>query len=218
MSEDNRKTDSDFENFDDGNNEPKRNSPIQIENGEELRQKIIDIKNEGNNCFANKDYQEAIKSYSKALELCHHDDMDDRQTKVILFSNIAAAKDHLELSEEAIDFCTKALELNANHQKALLRRAHLYKKCDRLDESLADFNRFYELCPNDHSIRPIVIELKARIEERNEKMKTEMLSKLKNLGNMVLKPFGLSTDNFQCVQNPETGSYSVNFQSNNNPK
>lgn len=53
--------------------------------------------------------------------------------------------------------------------------------------------------------------LPGRINEAKEKEVGEMMGKLKDLGNSFLKPFGLSTDNFNMVKDENTGGYSMNF-------
>lgn len=55
--------------------------------------------------------------------------------------------------------------------------------------------------------------LPARIEQAKKREMDEMLAKLKGLGNMVLKPFGLSTDMFRMTQDPVSGGWSVGMDS-----
>lgn len=90
-------------------------------------------------------------------------------------------------------------------------RATLYEEADKLDESLGDYRKILEIDASNVEARANIARLTPIVEERNERLKAEMMGKLKDLGNMILKPFGLSTNNFQMQQDPNTGSYSVNF-------
>ena len=44
--------------------------------------------------------------------------------------------------------CTKAVELKPTYVKALLRRAELYEKTEKLDEALEDYQKLVELDPS----------------------------------------------------------------------
>ncbi|XP_064422807.1 tetratricopeptide repeat protein 1 [Latimeria chalumnae] len=178
------------------------------------RDESSQLKEEGNDQFKKGEYTAAETSYMKALEVCPFCFQKDRS---ILYSNRAAARMKMDKKEDAISDCTKAIKLNPNYIRAILRRAELYEKTDKLDEALEDYKTVIEKDPSVHQAREACMRLPRQIEERNERLKEEMMSKLKDLGNMILRPFGLSTRNFQVNQDPSSGSYSINFvQSPNN--
>ncbi|GAB1597353.1 tetratricopeptide repeat protein 1-like [Argonauta hians] len=170
-------------------------------------------KENGNKEFKAGNFQEAVKLYSKALQTCPLTFTKDR---AIMYSNRAAGFMKMQKNKNAIEDSCSALELNPEYLKAMLRRAELYEKDDKLEDALQDYKKVVEMDPSQHGARAACLRLPGQIEERNEKLKAEMMGKLKDLGNMFLKPFGLSTDNFQMQQDPNSGSYSVNFKQNVN--
>ncbi|XP_018413382.1 PREDICTED: tetratricopeptide repeat protein 1 [Nanorana parkeri] len=181
------------------------------EEREDRRKESTHLKEEGNELFKKADYVEAEDVYSRALQKCPAFYKKDRS---VLFSNRAAARLKQDKQDLALIDCTKAIDLNPDYVRALLRRAELYEKTEKLDEAFADYKSVLNLDASCRQAREACMRLPKQIDERNEKMKEEMISKLKSLGDLVLKPFGLSTNNFQVNQDADTGSYSINFVQN----
>ena len=66
------------------------------------------------------------------------------------------------------------------------------------------------LSPSDMKIVNTALRtLPAQIAVAKEKEMSEMMGKLKELGNGILKPFGLSTDSFKFEKDEKTGGYSI---------
>uniref|UniRef100_A0A8W7PA39 Tetratricopeptide repeat protein 1 n=1 Tax=Anopheles coluzzii TaxID=1518534 RepID=A0A8W7PA39_ANOCL len=170
--------------------------------------KADELKQQGNELFKQGEHCRSLDLYTQALRLCP---LDRKEARAILYANRAAAKAKLDRKQSALEDCTKALEYNPHYLKALLRRANLYEETDKLDESLEDYRKVLELEPGNGEARSAQVRLPPKIAERNERLKEEMMGKLKDLGNMILRPFGLSTQNFEMKQDPQTGSYSINF-------
>lgn len=97
-------------------------------------------------------------------------------THITILSNFFLAK--LNRKESAIEDCTKAIELSAAYVKAYLRRAKLYEDTDKLDESLADYKKISELDQGNKDALEAQMRLPPLINEKNEKLKEEMLGKL----------------------------------------
>jgi len=168
-------------------------------------------KDAGNVFFKEEKYIEALEEYTKALRSCP---LDFNKERAIFYSNRSICYFKMKEDDKCIKECTKSIELNPEFTKPLLRRAECNQTADKLEEVLNDYKKLCELEPFNKNYKRKCYELEEAIKARNEKLKEEMMGKLKELGNMCLKPFGLSTNNFQFVQDPNTGSYSVNFKQN----
>ncbi|KAI1822275.1 hypothetical protein F4861DRAFT_515448 [Xylaria intraflava] len=102
--------------------------------------------------------------------------------------------------------------------KALMRRARAkselggWSNLSGAEEDYKTLSAMTNLSTVDEKIvRAQLRILPPRVKAAQEKEMSEMWGKLKDLGNGILKPFGLSTDNFQMVKDEKTGGYSMNF-------
>ncbi|OQV25485.1 putative Tetratricopeptide repeat protein 1 [Hypsibius exemplaris] len=174
-------------------------------------ERSLEFKKSGNTKFGDNAFQGAFEDYTAAIDLCPD---DDAHHKSVLLSNRAAAilklgeKEHYE---SAVADCTAAIELDQDNNKAVLRRAMLHEVMENYEDAMEDYKALLEKNPQTTYAKEAVKRLPKLIEEKNEKMKVEMMDKLKDLGNLVLKPFGLSTDNFK-MEPQASGGYSVKFE------
>lgn len=127
------------------------------------------------------------------------------------------------------------LDVERIKSKALLRRAKArtelggWSALTGAEEDYKQLSKMTNLSEADKKFvqRQLVI-LPPRTKKAQEVEMAEMMGKLKSvsckrgvrscstltiqqLGNGILKPFGLSTDNFQMIKDEKTGGYSMNF-------
>jgi tetratricopeptide (TPR) repeat protein len=126
--------------------------------------------------------------------------------------NRAAVYLHLQRYDQVVDDCDVAILWNPMYAKAYIRRCTAYEQIDKTDMALEDAKAALKMDPGNKKILQTVRRLQKLEDERLETLKAETLDKLKGLGNTILGGFGLSLDNFNAVQDPNTGSYSINFQ------
>lgn len=106
--------------------------------------------------------------------------------------------------------------------KALLRRAKARRELggwSSLQGSLEDYQALskppHQLSSLDQkAVQAALRELPPRLDEAKNRELADMMGKLKQLGNGILKPFGLSTDNFQFTKDENSGGYSMQFNQN----
>ncbi|KAH8412823.1 hypothetical protein KR009_005985 [Drosophila setifemur] len=92
-------------------------------------------KTEGNNCYRNGKYDEAISFYDKAIDKCPK---EHRMDMAIFYQNRAASYEMLHKWSKVKEDCSASLEFNPRYAKAYYRRARAYEATKDLMECLDD--------------------------------------------------------------------------------
>lgn len=111
---------------------------------------------------------------------------------------------------EAEQHLSEAIRHHPTYERAFLRRADCYYELQKWSSAHADWEtavtKFRSSLDSDTSAKRDIAKQKT-----DEEMK-KMLGQLKDLGNMFLGKFGLSTDNFKFDKDPQSGNYSMRFE------
>ncbi|KAK6500117.1 hypothetical protein TWF481_010474 [Arthrobotrys musiformis] len=166
--------------------------------------------------------REAIKRQKEENE------RKEREGKSIEAAKGAGVNDTSNGRIEEVDDEGEDIEWGKNW-KARLRRAkarEMQGTWQSLSGSLDDYKilstrslRFQSIPSIDRkSIENALVRIPPILEEKKQREVAEMMGKLKGLGDTILKPFGLSTSNFQMVKDEKSGGYSLNFSQNSDKK
>ncbi|KAG9646159.1 tetratricopeptide repeat protein 1, partial [Aureobasidium melanogenum] len=175
-------------------------------------------------------WKEAIDSATKSIDSLERIDPLPKQKDP---QDAAKAKLRPQSAVEEIDDETaekiEALEKSGRTRddvqkirvKAFLRRAKARSETGgwaALQGAYEDYT-FLATLPNlspldKRTVQKSMTDIGPKLEDAKSKEMAEMMGKLKGLGNSILKPFGLSTNNFQFVKDEKSGGYSMNFNQN----
>jgi hypothetical protein len=125
------------------------------------------FKDKGNTFVKAKDYESALKMYSRAIELYDKDP--------VFFSNRSQCYLSLEKYQDCIDDATKAIELDPKSTKSFYRRMTAYEKLGEDYKALQSCRQWLDLAPEDVSANNTYDRIHNRIAEAEKKKDKEKI-------------------------------------------
>lgn len=141
-----------------------------------------ELKEKGNEAFKNGDYEKAIALYTKAIKLSSEDG-----DNAVYFKNRAAA--HLKRGgyQQAVDDCSKSLELTPADPKALFRRSQAYENLQRFEEAYVDAREVLKLEPTNKALQPALERLYQIVQQR-AKENAQISTKIDSMTKLSFDP------------------------------
>merc|ERR1711868_308474 len=122
-------------------------------------------KEEGNTAFKAGNLEEAYKLYSEALLI----DPCNRSTNAKLYFNRATVTAKQKKTAECITDCDKALDLDPNYTKAMLRRAKCYMESEQYEEAVRDYEKVLKSDKGNMEYRQLLQEAKLELKKSKRK-------------------------------------------------
>ncbi|KAJ3042548.1 hypothetical protein HDV00_007082 [Rhizophlyctis rosea] len=107
----------------------------------ERKAKAEELKGQGNKAIGAKNYPEAVKLYTQAIEL-------DSENP-LYYGNRAAAYSQTGEHQKAVDDALKSVELDSNYGKGYSRLGHAYFCLAKYEEAIEAFEKGLRLDPNN---------------------------------------------------------------------
>jgi RNA polymerase II-associated protein 3 len=131
------------------------------------KQEAVEFKDKGNKFVKNKDYESAIKMYSKAIELFSEDP--------IFYSNRSQCFLSLEKYKECIEDASRAIMLDPKSSKSYYRRMVAYEKLGDDFKALQNCRKLLDLTPDDTASKSSYDRIHNRLAEAEKKKDKEKI-------------------------------------------
>ncbi|KAJ6216945.1 hypothetical protein RDWZM_008102 [Blomia tropicalis] len=98
--------------------------------------KSLELKNKGNECFRLSKYEDALKLYTEAIQICPVDRNKELST---FYQNRAACYENLKQHEKVVEDCSNAIKNDKLYVKAYLRRGKANEILNRYEDAAFDY-------------------------------------------------------------------------------
>ncbi|XP_051512092.1 peptidyl-prolyl cis-trans isomerase FKBP4-like [Myxocyprinus asiaticus] len=144
---------------------------------EKLEQSAI-IKEKGTQYFKEGKYKQAAVQYKRIVSWLEHEsslqgEEEEKAKALRLAAHLNLAMCYLKMQEPnlTLENCDKALELDANNEKALFRRGEALVVMKEFDRARADFQHVTQLYPANKAAKSQIVLCQKHIKEQHEKDK-----------------------------------------------
>jgi len=157
----------------------------------------LKLKQEGNQAFAEGDWDKALSHYTEAIKLIDSDNAD----KAILYKNKAAVYLKLSDYQAAIKDCSSSLEITPNDPKALFRRCQAYEALEKYEEAYKDARQAHHYDNKNKAVAPVLQRLHNIVQDR--------LTKFSQTSNKVAQMMEIAYDMSSSTEKRETATGNI---------